>query len=62
MDVTGTAGLIGSKEYIEQLKEKRNSARKAKNFAEADRIRDELKEQGIILEDRPDGTTDWRRE
>ena len=27
----------------------------------ADRIRDELAEQGVILEDRPDGTTDWRR-
>ena len=39
----------------------RIAARKAKNFAEADRIRDELEAEGIILEDRPDGTTDWRR-
>lgn len=39
----------------------RLEARKAKNWAESDRIRDELKAQGIILEDRPDGTTDWRR-
>ncbi len=39
----------------------RAEAKKAKNWAEADRIRDELKAQGIILEDRPDGTTDWRR-
>jgi len=40
----------------------RLEARKAKNFAEADRIRKLLAEQGIILEDRPDGTTDWRRQ
>ena len=39
----------------------RLAAKKAKNFAEADRIRKELSDQGIILEDRPDGTTDWRR-
>jgi cysteinyl-tRNA synthetase len=39
----------------------RIAAKKSKNFAEADRIRDELKAQGILLEDRPDGTTDWRR-
>jgi len=46
---------------IEELINKRIAAKKAKNFAEADRIRDELAKQGIILEDRPDGTTDWRR-
>lgn len=40
----------------------RIAAKKAKNWAEADRIRNELKAGGIILEDRPDGTTDWRRE
>ncbi|MEY4593418.1 MAG: hypothetical protein RIR18_2313 [Pseudomonadota bacterium] len=38
----------------------RISAKKAKNFAESDRIRDELKLAGIILEDGPQGTT-WRR-
>jgi cysteinyl-tRNA synthetase len=38
----------------------RLSARKAKNWAEADRIRDELKAQGIILEDGAGGTS-WKR-
>jgi cysteinyl-tRNA synthetase len=39
----------------------RLTAKKAKNFAEADRIRKELADAGILLEDRPNGTTDWRR-
>ena len=38
----------------------RQAARKAKNWAEADRIRDELKAKGIILEDTPQGVK-WRR-
>jgi len=45
---------------IVSLIEARNSARKAKNFKEADRIRDKLKEMGIELEDRKDGNTIWR--
>ncbi|CAK0743903.1 cysteine--tRNA ligase [Gammaproteobacteria bacterium] len=39
----------------------RQTARKAKNFAISDRIRDELKQQGILLEDRHDGVTTWSR-
>ena len=39
----------------------RLAARKAKNWAESDRIRDELARGGVVLEDRPDGTTSWRR-
>jgi len=45
---------------IEQLIEKRQEARKNKNWAEADRIRDELKEKGIILKDAKDGVR-WER-
>ena len=45
---------------INALIEKRIEAKKAKNFAEADRIRKELADAGIILEDTPQGTT-WRR-
>ena len=40
---------------IEELIEKRQQARKEKNWAVADKIRDELKERGIILEDTPQG-------
>jgi cysteinyl-tRNA synthetase len=45
---------------IERLIEARLAARKARNFAESDRIRDELLERGILLEDTPGGTR-WRR-
>lgn len=46
---------------IEALIEERNQARKDRNFARADEIRDLLKEQGIQLDDTPQGTT-WKRE
>lgn len=45
---------------IEALIAARNDARKNKNWAEADRIRDELKAQGIVLEDTPQGIK-WHR-
>ena len=46
---------------IKDLISKRNQARAAKNFALSDQIRDELKAQGIILEDTPQGTR-YRKE
>jgi cysteinyl-tRNA synthetase len=39
----------------------RLAARKSRDFAAADGIRKALAEQGVVLEDRPDGTTIWRR-
>jgi cysteinyl-tRNA synthetase len=44
---------------IEKMIKEREAARKAKDFQTADRIRDELKEMNIQLEDRPEGTI-WR--
>ena len=45
---------------IEALIAARNAARKSRNFAESDRLRDELISRGILLEDTPAGTR-WRR-
>ena len=46
--------------WVEDLIAKRQEARKAKNWAEADRIRDELKEKGVILEDTKQGVK-WKK-
>ncbi len=48
-------------EEIDRLVAERTTARRERDFAAADRIRDELRERGIALEDSPEGTT-WRRE
>ncbi len=67
----GTLGLLGrraesflqgktvSAESVQKLIDARLAARKAKNFAEADRIRKELEDSGVVLEDGPHVTT-WR--
>ena len=47
---------------IEALIQQRAQARKAKNFAEGDRIRNELQSQGITLIDKPGGVTIWHRD
>ena len=50
-----------SAEQIEDLIQQRKDARANKNFAEADRIRDELVANGVVLEDGEGGTI-WRRQ
>ena len=57
----GDAVDEGEEKWIESQIQARIDAKKAKNFAEADRIRSELLEKGIVLEDRPGGLTEWRR-
>ncbi len=66
-ELTGVLGLVYNRNNnnldseIEKLIELRTKARKEKNWAEADRIRDELKAQGIVLEDTPQGVK-WHKE
>ena len=65
-ELTGVLGFLYNRKKenldaeIEELIAKRTEARKNKNFAEADAIRDKLKEMGIILEDTPQGVK-WTR-
>lgn len=44
---------------LQQLIDQRNAARAAKNWAESDRIRDELAAMGVVLKDNKDGATTW---
>ena len=46
---------------VEERITARSAARRAKNWSESDRIRDELAAAGVILEDKPGGQTTWRR-
>jgi cysteinyl-tRNA synthetase len=50
-----------SPDAIQEMIDARIVAKKQRNFAESDRIRADLLAAGIILEDKPDGTTNWRR-
>ena len=65
-ELTGVLGLLYSRQEssadaeIEALIAARAEARKQKNWAESDRIRDELKAMGIVVEDTPQGMK-WRR-
>ena len=65
-ELCGVIGILKEEETnnlddeIEKLIEERQTARKERNFARADEIRDMLKEQGIVLEDTPQGVK-WKR-
>ena len=52
---------VSLEEEVEQLIQERQNARKNKDFALADKIRDDLKSRGIILEDKPQGVR-WKKE
>ncbi|HPU58102.1 MAG TPA: cysteine--tRNA ligase, partial [Candidatus Avimonas sp.] len=68
IELTGVLGLLyerkggdeGLDSKIKEMLEKRAEARKQKNWAESDRLRDELKAMGIIVEDTPQGMK-WHR-
>ena len=60
LDLLKKAEPAALDEEIEKLIAEREAARKAKNFARSDEIRNNLKERGIILEDGPAGTR-WKR-
>ena len=66
-ELAGVLGLVYDRkkdsldDEIEALIEQRTQARKDRNWAEADRIRDELKAKGIVLEDTAQGVK-WHRE
>ena len=59
-ELLGDSAAHGEDERIEKLVEERNQARKNKDFARGDEIRDMLLEEGIILKDSPEGTK-WHR-
>ena len=68
-ELCGVLGLIAERTqetsgeeaaWVEKMIQERQDARKARDFARADAIRDELKEKGIVLEDTRDGVK-WKK-
>jgi cysteinyl-tRNA synthetase len=74
VELAGVLGLVAepdsaspaseglSAEAIEALVERRKEAKASRDFPEADRIRAELRQQGVELVDKPGGVTLWIRE
>jgi len=58
---TGRADPAAFAAHVEALIAQRLAARQRKDFKEADRIRDALAAEGVVLEDRAGGRTEWRR-
>jgi cysteinyl-tRNA synthetase len=61
-EISGSLTVGPSEAEIENLIQQRQEAKKAKNFAEADRIRNDLKALGIMLIDKAGGITEWHRD
>ena len=57
----GQGSAAPSDAEVEALVAERQAARKRRDFAASDRIRDQLAERGIILEDSRDGGVRWKR-
>jgi len=58
---SGAPGAPLDDAEVQGLVDARIAARKAKDFAESDRIRDQLAAAGVIVEDKPGGKSTWRR-
>jgi len=60
-DIDETKLTVLTDAMIDLAIAQRQAARKARNFSESDRLRQELQTQGVILIDSPDGSTRWHR-
>ncbi|MBL8075038.1 MAG: cysteine--tRNA ligase, partial [Nitrospira sp.] len=60
-DGTGNVRFVPNETDIEKMLMERREARSRKDFKRADEIRKSLAAQGVIIEDKPDGTTRWKR-
>jgi cysteinyl-tRNA synthetase len=61
IDETATVRSVPNETDVERMLTERREARNRKDFKQADEIRKSLAAQGIIIEDKPDGTTRWKR-